>query len=52
VTGFVRASRLYDLAAGESLRFDWEKMQPLDESQAEVEQAVTEIETDGGRCER
>ncbi|MGB9931121.1 hypothetical protein [Haloarcula amylolytica] len=42
--GFVRASRLYDVGAGERRRFDWGKMQPLTESQAEVEQAVAEIE--------
>ncbi|MBO4249463.1 hypothetical protein IL252_16775 [Halomicrobium sp. IBSBa] len=37
---FVRASRLYDAESGEPLRFDWAKMQPLGESQAEVERAV------------
>ena len=42
--GFVRASRLYDVGASERRRFDWGKMQPLAESQAEVEQAVAEIE--------
>ncbi|EMA10924.1 hypothetical protein C437_02792 [Haloarcula vallismortis ATCC 29715] len=45
--GFVRASELYDVEAGEPLQFDWTKHQPLAESQAEVEQAVAEIE--GGR---
>jgi len=47
VRGFVRASQLYDAVAGERRPFDWTKMQPLDESQAEVEQAVAKIE--GGR---
>ncbi|ACV46598.1 MULTISPECIES: hypothetical protein [Halomicrobium] len=37
---FVRASRLYDVEASEPLRFDWAKMQPLRESQQEVERAV------------
>lgn len=41
---FVRASRLYDVEAGEPLHFDWGKMQPLAESQAEIERAVTAIE--------
>ena len=45
--GFVRASELYDVEAGEPLRFDWTNFQPLAKSQAEVEQAVEEIE--GGR---
>lgn len=40
MTGFVRASRLYDAEASEPLRFDWAKMQPLRESQQEVERAV------------
>jgi hypothetical protein len=44
MTGFVRASRLYDVEAGEPLHFDWTKTQPLAQSQAEVEQAVAEIE--------
>jgi hypothetical protein len=44
VSEFVRASRLYDVEAGEPLDFDWGKMQPLAESQAEVEQAVATIE--------
>ena len=39
MTGFVRASRLYDTEASEPLRFDWAKMQLLGESQEEVEQA-------------
>lgn len=52
MTEFVRASRLYDVEAGEPLRFDWGKMQPLAESQVEVERAVSAVETDGGRCER
>ncbi len=47
MTGFVRASRLYDVETGEPLHFDWAKFQPLAESQAEVERAVAEIE--GGR---
>ncbi|WP_199722442.1 hypothetical protein [Haloarcula sp. Atlit-47R] len=44
MTGFVRASRLYDVDAGEPLQFDWTNHQPLAQSQAEVEQAVAEIE--------
>ncbi|WP_420182077.1 hypothetical protein ACNO8S_13515 [Haloarcula sp. KBTZ06] len=44
MTWFVRASRLYDVSAGEPLQFDWTNHQPLAQSQAEVEQAVTEIE--------
>ncbi|AAV47122.1 unknown [Haloarcula marismortui ATCC 43049] len=44
MTGFVRASRLYDVEAGEPLQFDWTNHQPLEQSQAEVEQAVAEIE--------
>ncbi|WP_170093776.1 hypothetical protein [Halomicrobium mukohataei] len=40
---FVRASRLYDTEASEPLRFDWAKMQPLSESQQEVEQAVQRL---------
>jgi len=43
VTGFVRASRLYDTEASEPLRFDWAKMQPLSESQKAVEQAVESL---------
>ena len=42
--GFVRASELYDVEAGEPLQFDWANCRPLTESQAEVEQAVAEIE--------
>ncbi|MBX0348575.1 hypothetical protein [Haloarcula pellucida] len=41
---FVRASRLYDVAASEPRHFDWTKMQPVAVSQAEVERAVAEIE--------
>lgn len=44
MTEFVRASRLYDVAASEQFQFDWEKMQPLSESQAEVERAVAAVE--------
>lgn len=36
---FVRASRLYDVEAGERRHFDWEKGQSLSESQEDVEQA-------------
>jgi len=42
--GFVRASELYDVEAGEPLQFDWTNFQPLVKSQAEIEQAVAEIE--------
>lgn len=41
---FVRASRLYDVEASERFQFDWEKMQPLSESQAEIERAVAAVE--------
>ncbi|EMA34373.1 hypothetical protein [Haloarcula japonica] len=52
MTAFVRASELYDVEAGEPLQFDWTNLQPLPESQAEIERAVAAIKTDGGRCER
>jgi len=39
---FVRASRLYDVEAGERVLWDWSKMQPLAESQATVERAIPE----------
>ncbi|EMA20003.1 hypothetical protein [Haloarcula argentinensis] len=52
MTGFVRASELYDVEAGEPLQFDWTNLKPLSESQAEVERAVAAVKTDGGRCER
>jgi len=44
VSPFVRASQLYDVRAGERLRFDWEKVQLLSESQAEIERAVAAVE--------
>ena len=44
MTGFIRASELYDIEKGKPLDFDWTKLQPLEESQAEVERAVAEIE--------
>lgn len=44
VSEFVRASRLYDVGVSERLQFDWAKMQPLAESQAEVERAVRAAE--------
>jgi hypothetical protein len=44
VTEFVRASRLYDVEAGEPLAFYWAKLQPVAESQAEIERAVAAIE--------
>jgi len=52
VTDFVRASRLYDVEASEPIGFDWAKMQPVTESQAEIERAVRSVETDGERCGR
>ncbi|MFB9810401.1 hypothetical protein [Haloarcula sebkhae] len=52
MTGFVRASELYDVEEGEPLHFDWTNFQPLAESQAEVERAVAAVKIDGGRCER
>lgn len=42
MTEFVRASRLYDVDAGDRVAWDWSKMQPLAESQATVERAVPE----------
>jgi hypothetical protein len=42
-TEFVRASRLYDVEASDRRRFDWAKMQPLSESQEEVEQVVESL---------
>lgn len=48
MTGFVRASELYDIEAGEPLQFDWTNLQPLAESQAEVERVVAAVKTDGG----
>jgi len=44
VTEFVRASRLYDVDTGEPIAFDWQKHQPVYESQAEIERAVAAIE--------
>ena len=44
VSEFVRASRLYDVAESQRFQFDWSKMQPLAESQAEVERAVRAAE--------
>lgn len=41
---FVRASEIYDAETGESLDFDWERLQPLDESQVETEQPVPTFE--------
>lgn len=39
---FVRASRLYDVESGERTAWDWKKMQPTAESQAEVERAIAD----------
>ncbi|WP_208628726.1 hypothetical protein [Halomicrobium sp. IBSBa] len=47
---FVRASRLYDVEASEPLRFDWAKMQPLAESQTEVEQALHRLPDEDARA--
>lgn len=47
---FVRASRLYDVEASEPLRFDWAKMQPLRESQQEVERAVGSLPDGNARA--
>ena len=44
MTEFVRASRLYDVDTGEPINFDWAKLQPVYESQAEIERAVAAIE--------
>lgn len=42
--GFIRASRLYDVDTSERFKFDWDKMQLLAESQAEIERAVAAAE--------
>lgn len=44
MTEFVRASRLYDVSAGEPVPFDWSKLQPVAESQAEIERSIAAIE--------
>lgn len=44
---FVRASRLYDVGAGERIRWDWGGQQPVAESEARVQRAVAEIEQEG-----
>jgi len=43
VPEFVPASRLYDVESGERVLWDWDNGQPLQESQAAVEQAVQEV---------
>ena len=48
VTGFVAASHLYDVEAGERVPWDWLKMQPLAQSQATVEGAIAEGTEDAG----
>lgn len=48
MTEFVRASRLYDVDAGERVAWDWSKMQPLVQSQTTVERAVPEGAGDAG----
>lgn len=40
MTGFVRASHLYDVQAGERVEWDWSTMQPLAVSHYEVGRAV------------
>jgi len=47
MTDFVRASRLYDVEAGEAIPWDWSGDQPVPESQAAVERVVTEVEQEG-----
>jgi len=47
VTGFVRASRLYDVEAGERVRWGWGGQQPVVESEARVQRAVAEVEREG-----
>jgi len=47
VTGFVRASRLYDVEAGERVRWDWGGQQPVAESEARVQRAVAESSSEG-----
>ncbi|MFC7140297.1 hypothetical protein ACFQMA_10710 [Halosimplex aquaticum] len=44
---FVRASRLYDVAAGERVRWDWSGQQPVAESEARVQRAVAEVDQEG-----
>jgi len=46
-TEFVRASRLYDVEAGEPVPWDWGGNQPIPESQAAVEKAVAEVGQEG-----
>ena len=48
VTEFVRASRLYDVEAGERVAWDWTRMQPLARSQTAVERAIPEGAGDAG----
>lgn len=53
-TRFVRASQLYDIERGERVQWDWAKMQPVTESQREVERAVAAVEETiegGGRVD-
>ncbi|WP_436932137.1 hypothetical protein [Halosimplex halobium] len=47
MTEFVRASRLYDVEAGERVRWDWGGQQPVAESEARVQRAVAELEREG-----
>lgn len=45
MTEFVRASRLYDVEAGERIEWDWGGHQPVDVSEERVEQAVAALES-------
>jgi len=44
---FVRASRLYDVEAGERVSWDWSGHQPIAESEARVQRAVAEFSREG-----
>jgi len=47
VTGFVPASRLYDVEAGERVCWDWGGQQSVAKSEARVQRAVAEVEREG-----
>ncbi|WP_459192098.1 hypothetical protein [Halosimplex sp. J119] len=47
MTEFVAASRLYDVEAGERIRWDWSGQQSVAESEARVQRAVAESSYEG-----
>jgi len=47
VNGFVQASKLYDVEAGEPVPWDWSGEQSVPESQAAVASAVAKTEREG-----